>query len=96
MRVSERIDLISKICRELQSRYSYHDIDLFLAQFGVNAPAAVGTNSKWIYSKTALQDQPETLILQIARELQLPHGISAIADADPPATGREQACCGCL
>lgn len=84
MRVTERLDLISKIGRELQSRFSYHDIDVFLAQFGVKAPAAVGTNSKWIYSKTALQDQPEALILQIARELQLPHGVSEIADANPP------------
>ena len=84
MRISDKLALIDKIGRELQSRFSYSDIDVFLAEFGVTAPNSVTANSKWVYSKTALQGQSEETILRIARELELTHGTSAIADLTPP------------
>lgn len=84
MRISEKLALIDRIGRTLQSRFSYSDIDVFLREFGVAAPTTVTTNSKWVYSKTALQGLTEETILKIARELALPHGISAIADNLPP------------
>lgn len=84
MRVSEKLALIDKIGRELQSRFSYNDIDVFLAEFGVSAPTTVTTNSKWVYSKTALQGQSEETILKIAKELELAQGTSTVADLTPP------------
>ena len=84
MRVSEKLALIDKIGRELQSRFSYGDIDVFLAEFGVAAPITVTANSKWVYSKTALQGHSEETILKIARELELTQGTSAVADLTPP------------
>lgn len=84
MRVSERLALIDKIGRELQSRFSYTEIDVFLAEFGVKPPTAVTTNSKWVYSKAALQGHPDDTLLKIASELELSqHGLS-IATATPP------------
>jgi len=88
MRVSEKLDLIDKIGRELQSRFSYGDIDVFLAEFGVQT-SPVSTNSKWVYSKNALQGQSEATILKIARELELPQGTSAIADGALPRNWQE-------
>ncbi len=83
MRVSEKLALIDKIARELQSRFSYGDIDIFLAEFGVKT-APVPANSKWVYSKAALQGHPDETILRIAAELELQQGTSSIADATPP------------
>lgn len=83
MRVSEKLALIDKVARELQSRFSYSDIDIFLAEFGVKT-APVSANSKWVYSKAALQGHPDETILRIAAELELQQGTSSIADATPP------------
>lgn len=84
MRVSERLALVDKIGRELQSRFSYTDIDIFLAEFGVKPPTGVTANSKWVYSKAALQGHPDDTLLKIASELELPQGTSIIADTTPP------------
>jgi hypothetical protein len=89
MRVSEKLSLIDKIGRELQSRFSYSDIDIFLSEFGVAAPTSVTTNSKWVYSKTALQGQSDETILKIARELELTQGVSAVADFALPRNWQE-------
>jgi hypothetical protein len=83
MRVSEKLALIDKIGRELQSRFSYADIDIFLAEFDVQT-SPISTNSKWAYSKNALQGHSEETLLKIARELELPQGTSTIADDTPP------------
>lgn len=74
MKRIERLDLISKIGRELQSRMTFGDIDVYLDGFGV--PAADGQrsyNSKWVYAKERLSAVADELIVQIADELGLPH-----------------------
>lgn len=71
MRVKQRLELLDKIGRELQARYSYGDIDLFLSAFGVAQPTNVGVNSKWVYSKVALQSASDDVLQQIAQELDL-------------------------
>ncbi len=71
MRINQRLELIDKVGRELQARYTYRDIDLFLAAFGVSPPEQVGTNSKWVYSKEALKSVPNEVLSSIAYELDL-------------------------
>lgn len=71
MRVAERLDLIDKIGRALQARFGYVEIDAFLAAYGIPKPKDVVANSKWVYSKVALQDVAEGIILEIAEELDL-------------------------
>src|SRR4051812_33014840 len=75
MKVLERLDLIDRVARELQTRMSYREIDTYLKAHGVkmNKPTS-GVNSKWIYSKEILSDEPIDLILRIADELKLTHG----------------------
>lgn len=83
VRVTEKLDLISRIGRELQERFSYHEIDAFLAEFGVPPPGPISTNSKWVYSKAALGGQSDDVILRIAEELEMiPKG--AGAPLNPP------------
>ena len=65
-------ELIDKIGRELQSRYSYGEIDAYFAAFGISRIDYQGSNSKWLYSKHQIADQPLSMILKIAEDLDLP------------------------
>lgn len=77
MNVLARIDLIDRIGRELQSRMSYSDIDVYLSAYGINCKDyQPSTNSKWVYVKELLADIDEGLILKIADELELEHNYS--------------------
>lgn len=71
MRVSEKLALIDKIGRELQSRFSYGEIDAFLAEYQIQPPQNIIPNSKWVYSKAALSGVPEEIIIKIAAELDM-------------------------
>lgn len=71
MRISEKLALMDKIGRELQSRFGYAEIDAFFAEFGVPPPKDVVENSKWVYSKAALRGVSEQAVLRIAEELEL-------------------------
>ena len=75
MKTIEKLNLVSLIGRELQSRMGYADIDIFLKNFGIDvARKTSGTNSKWVYVKELLSDASETTVLGIADELDIPHG----------------------
>ena len=69
LRVSDKLALIDKIGRELQSRFGYAEIDAFLAEFDIKPPGNVGVNSKWVYSKLARKGISDQTILKIAEEL---------------------------
>ena len=74
MKVLERLELVDRIGRELQSRMSYGEIDTYLKAHGVDTKKQTsGVNSKWVYSKELLGDEPDTTILRIADELGVPH-----------------------
>jgi hypothetical protein len=74
MKVLERLELVDRISRELQSRMSYGEIDTYLKAHGVDTKkTTTGVNSKWVYSKELLGDEPEATILRIADELNVPH-----------------------
>jgi len=71
VRISEKLALIDKIGRELQSRFGYAEIDAFFAEFGIPPPKDVVENSRWVYSKAALRGISEQVVLRIAEELEL-------------------------
>jgi hypothetical protein len=69
LRVSDKLVLIDKVGRELQSRFRFDEIDTFLAEYKIpRPPSGVGSNSKWVYSK-ALQGVDTDTLLRIADEL---------------------------
>lgn len=78
MKKIDKINLISRIARELQSKMTYSDIDNYLSEFGVNTKIQTSDNggSKWIYSKELLASETENLLLQIADELEIDHDYS--------------------
>lgn len=83
MRASEKLALIDRIGRELQARFSFHQIDGYLAEFKIpQPPPGVGSNSKWVYSTAALQGVPTDTVIAIAEDLGLQnlhaqHGVSS-------------------
>lgn len=84
MRKIDRFKLIDTIGRELQSRMSYSDIDIYLKGFGLDVASkqTSGANSKWVYSKEVLSDEPDDIIISIADELELEHGYKHSVNID--------------
>ena len=81
MRVLERLELIDRIGRELQGRMSYGEIDTYLKAYGVDTKKPTsGVNSKWVYSKELLGNEPDATILKIADERGVPHN-NVVAEA---------------
>lgn len=82
MKVLERLELIDRVGRELQSRMTYADIDVYLKAHGVDTKKPTsGSNSKWVYVKELLSDEKDDLIVRIADELGIIHSF-AIADSN--------------
>ena len=74
MNAFERLELVDRIGRELQSIMSYAEIKTYLKAHGVDtAKATSNVNSKWVYSKDLLSGEAEDIILRIADELKVPH-----------------------
>lgn len=80
--VAQKLALVDKIGRELQSRYSFQEIDAFLNEFGVARPTTATSNSKWVYVKTALGGVPNEVVLQVAEELGV--AIDGVVERRPP------------
>lgn len=91
MKVTERLDVIDKIARELQRRYTYTEIDIYLAAFNIVAPALStnGFNSKWVYSKAALRGQSLAVIARIADDLGIGSISNLTANANPPSMWKD-------
>lgn len=90
MRVKQRLELLDRIGRELQARYGYAEIDLFLHAFGVERPQNVGVNSKWVYSKEALKGVDDRTLQAIADELELSVPSIPSFAVVPPAMWQEE------
>jgi TIR domain len=74
MKVLDRLELVDRISRELQSRMGFSEIAIYLKAHGVDTKKPTsGVNSKWVYSKELLADEPEARIIRIADELSVPH-----------------------
>ncbi len=78
MRAIDRLNLIDRIGRELQSRMTYTDINVYLAAFDVDTKKkTTSTNSKWLYVKELLSDASESTLLGIADELGIEHSFQS-------------------
>jgi len=72
----DRIKLVDRIGRELQSTMTYSDIKMYLSGFGVDTdiPTTDKGGSKWVYVKDLLANESEKTIFKIADELEIDHG----------------------
>lgn len=71
MKNLERIELIDKIGRELQSRMTFAEIDAYLKSYKIDINGFEKANSKWLYVKDILPNCSEKIILEIASELKI-------------------------
>lgn len=71
MKHLERMDLISKIGRHLQSTMTTVDINVYLSSFKVKTPNLSMADSKWVYVKEILGPIDESIIIRIAKDLGL-------------------------
>lgn len=85
MRASEKLAIIDKVGRELQSRYTFAEIDAYLAEFGIDTPNEIAVNSKWVYSKDALKGVPTSKVLEVAEDLGIGAPNFAASAMSPPA-----------
>ena len=84
MRQLERLELVDRIGREVQSRMGFRDIDGFLSSFGVDVTKETSkVNSKWVHTKELLAGEPDDRILRIASELDIPHNHVLLPHAPP-------------
>jgi hypothetical protein len=72
VKISEKIQLIENIARELQQRYTFSDIDVFLSELKVPIQDWSGYNSKRTYAKDCLYGIHEKGLKIIAEELNIP------------------------
>jgi hypothetical protein len=80
MKAIERLELISKVARELQSRMTFDDINLYLDTCGIKVEAKRGSyDSKWVYAKELLGHAPEQTIVRIADELGISHTYTVLS-----------------
>lgn len=85
MRVAERMDLLDKLSRELQSKYTFTDLDVFFKALAVDASVVKSShNSKYTYSKEILAALSDARLEQIARELDLTTSLGNTIKAQPP------------
>ena len=87
MRASERMDLLERVGSELQSRYTFTDIDAFFAALNISTENLVGwggSNSKRVYAKAVLARVPENDLIRVAGELDLLPISSLTAHVHPP------------
>lgn len=82
MKVSERLDLINRVARELQERYTFSELALYLAAFDVPLPQG-SYQSKFTYSREALSGIPLPVIARIVDDLGLAPLLGAKAAVPP-------------
>lgn len=75
MKPLKRLGLLDDIARELQSRMMFNDIDVYLAAWDVDCKRDTpSVNSKFVYARALLVDEPDEKLLNIAEELNIDHG----------------------
>ncbi|MHA7833251.1 MAG: hypothetical protein ACX94A_02090 [Algiphilus sp.] len=75
------MQLIDRIGRELQSRMTFSEIDVYLKAWDVDLSKDVsGVNSKWVYVKELLAGESDEKVIEIADELDMEHGYTAHRD----------------
>jgi hypothetical protein len=80
----QRLQLISEIARELQSRFVTTDINAFFDGHGLAHPGETMANSKWTYAKEILAKASDRKILEIAEDLGVGVLAAVVSKIQPP------------
>jgi hypothetical protein len=69
----EKIELIDRIGRELQSRMKFDEIDAYFESYGIPTDHEPSYNSKYVYVKEVLPKIEDEIVLRIGQELEIDH-----------------------
>ncbi|MCP4140783.1 MAG: abortive infection family protein [Chloroflexi bacterium] len=81
MKHTERVDLISKIGRHLQSTMTTTDINTYFSTFRIQTPNISMADNKWLYVKEILGTIDENIIVNIAKDLELFNSFETVSSA---------------
>lgn len=71
----DKLRLIDTVGRKLQAEMTYDEIKSYLREFDVDVEKQTsGLNSKWRFVKDLLNDEPLERVLDVAEDLEIPHG----------------------
>lgn len=84
MKITDKLDLLNKITRELQARYTWDEIRIFLNAFDIVTPEQLYYSSKHLSAQEALSDVSNELTISIAKELDIIASTSAVTSIKPP------------
>ncbi len=73
MRASQKIQFIDAIARELQRRYTFQEIDMYLSEYKIDTPHSFDAfgNSKAVYAKMTLRGVSSELLTEMAADLEV-------------------------
>ena len=71
MRASQKLALLDSIGRELETRYEWDDISLYLDHYKIRTDDPSSHNSRLAYVKFHLSSSPPELLIEIAEDLEL-------------------------
>jgi len=86
MKVSDKLTLIDKIGRALQAKFTFTEIDAFLAEYKIRRPESEVErwDSKRAYSKEALQGVDTETLFKIAGDLNVEAPRGGLSVTSPP------------
>ena len=71
MRASHKLLLIDSVARELQRRYTFSEIDVYLSEFKIPRPLSFGQYSKANYAKATMRGVPDDKLIEMANDPKL-------------------------
>lgn len=84
MKVSDRLELVNSIAREMQRRFTFSEIAVYLKAFDIARPEG-SYNSKWTYSRDALSGLSLDVLARILDDLGMGPIAAVGAVSVPPA-----------
>ena len=91
VKVSERLAVADRVGLELQTRYSYEEIDIYLEAFGL--PTPTGHQSDYYdrrdYAKSVLSKSAITILVEMVDDLGIESLVNIVAKASVPNIWRD-------
>lgn len=83
MRASHKLALIDSVARELQRRYSFSEIDVYLSEFEIPTPISFDNYAKADYAKATMRGIADDKLIEMANDLEVRTAINEILSIPP-------------
>ena len=83
MRASHKLALIDSVARELQRRYSFSEIDVYLSEFEIPTPISFENFTKVDYAKATMRGIADDKLIEMANDLEVRTAINEVFSTPP-------------